>query len=147
MKIIVDADACPREALDICCRLGKIFKVPVLTVASFEHQIDNPNHITVGNSPEETDLKISNLARPSDIAITQDWGLASILLGNNVRCLTPNGKILTDDNIETLLEIRNLNHRFRKGGGRTKGPKKRSGEDNKRFEKMLKNLLKSLPPE
>ena len=141
MKIIVDADGCPREALNICFCLGEKFEVSVLTVSSFEHQIDSPNHITVGNSPEEADIKISNIARPSDIAVTQDWGLASILLGNNVRCLTPAGKVLTEKNIATLLEIRNLKSRIRRGGGRTKGPKKRSEEDNNRFSQALENLL------
>ncbi len=141
MKILVDADACPKKALEICIRLGKEYSIPVWTVASFNHNINSENHILVGNAPEETDVKLMNISQPGDIAITQDWGLAAMLLGKNVSCLSPSGKEFLQENIDFLLEERALKAKYRRGGGRTKGPKKRSDVNDQTFESRLKRLL------
>jgi len=71
VKIIIDADACPKAVLHICRRLGKLYGVPLWTVASFEHGIESERHIVVGNAPQETDIKLINLSEPGDIAVTQ----------------------------------------------------------------------------
>lgn len=141
MKIIIDADACPRPVLHICKRLGKKYGIPLWTVASFEHCIESERHVVVGNSPEEADIKIINLSRPGDIAVTQDWGLAAMLLGKGVRCLSPAGRRYKDSKIDFLLEERNIKFRHRRGGGRMKGPKKRTAEEDSRFETALERLL------
>lgn len=141
MKIVVDADACPKTALQICIRLGSRYGLEVWTVASFNHHIESPHHIVVGNSPQEADLKLVNLAQPGDVAVTQDWGLAAMLLGRGVRCLSPGGQEYTAGNIDFLLEERDLKARFRRGGGRTRGPKKRTPEQDARFEAALENCL------
>jgi len=49
MKIIVDADACPRTALKICIKLGHQYGIPVWTVASFNHNIESDHHTIVGS--------------------------------------------------------------------------------------------------
>lgn len=143
MKMIIDADACPRAVLQICSRLGKRYGVPLWTVASFEHSIDSERHIVVGNSPQETDIKLINLSDPGDIAVTQDWGLAAMLLGKGVRCLSPDGQRYDDNKIDFLLEEKNIKFRCRRGGGRTRGPKKRTPEEDCRFETALLRLLES----
>lgn len=141
MKIIVDADACPRAALKICLDLGKRHSVPVWTVASFEHNIDSKHHVVVGNSPQEVDIKLANLAQRGDVAVTQDWGLAALLLGRGVKCLSPSGRVYSDQNIDFLLEERDIKHRLRRGGGRSRGPKKRTSDDDRRFARALEQLL------
>lgn len=141
MKILVDADACPKKALEICMKLGEKYSVPVWTVASFNHHINSENHILVGDDPQETDVKIMNLSREGDIAITQDWGLAAMLLGKKVKCLSPSGKEFQRENIDFLLEERALKERHRRGGGRTRGPKKRTRAKDNIFKKRLENLL------
>lgn len=141
MKIIVDADACPKKALQICSRLGKKYNIQVWTVASFEHCIDSENHVVVGNSPQEADIKLLNLSAAGDIAVTQDWGLAAMLLGRNVRCLSPSGRQYQSSNIDFLLEERNLKANIRRGGGRTRGPKKRTPAEDNRFEVLLEELI------
>lgn len=141
MKLLVDADACPKKALEICIRLGKKYSVPVWTVASFNHNINSENHILVGNAPEEADLKLMNLSQPGDIAVTQDWGLAAMLLGKSVRCLSPSGREFLRENIDFLLEERALKAKYRRGGGRTKGPKKRADVNDQIFESRLEKLL------
>ena len=141
MKIIIDADACPRSVLQICLRLGRDYGVPVWTVASFEHNIESDHHIVVGNAAQEADLKVMNLTLAGDVAVTQDWGLAAMLLGKKAKCLSPSGKEFGSDTIEFLMEERELKARLRRGGGRTKGPKKRTSKDDQRFEYCLQKMI------
>jgi len=141
MKIIIDADACPRTVLQITIKLGKKYQVPVLTVASFNHNIDSDRHLVVGSDSQEADIKIMNLAKKNDIVITQDWGLAAMILGKEARCLSPYGKQYLPDNMDFLLEERALKAKYRRSGIRTKGPKKRLAEDDKRFETTLVKML------
>lgn len=141
MRIIVDADACPRQVLNTCVRLGSEYRVPIITVASFNHCLQGGNHIVVGNSPEEVDYKIANLATSADLVVTQDFGLASVVLGKGARALSPVGREYRPETIAFLLEERQAKARFRRGGGRTKGLRKRSPCDDRAFVMALKRIL------
>jgi len=141
LKIIVDADACPKAVLQICIRLALQYAILVWTVASFNHNIVSDHHVVVGNASQEADIRVMNLALPGDVAVTQDWGLAAMLLGKGVRCINPDGREFTTTNIEFLLEEREAKAKFRRGGGRTKGPKKRILEDDRKFENGLQDIL------
>jgi uncharacterized protein YaiI (UPF0178 family) len=77
MKILVDADACPRSVLQICMRLGRKYNIPAWTVASFNHDIESDHHFVVGDNSQEVDMKIMNLAEAGDVVVTSDWGLAA----------------------------------------------------------------------
>ena len=141
MKILVDADACPRSALQICTELGRRYNIPVWTVASFNHHIESDHPIVVGDDSQEADIKILNLTETEDIVITGDWGLAAMVLGKGARCLSPAGREYRPEKIDFLLEEREAKARFRRGGGRTKGPKKRTPEDDERFASYLEKIL------
>ncbi|MGI6492157.1 MAG: DUF188 domain-containing protein [Peptococcaceae bacterium] len=141
MKIIVDADAAPKKVMEICRQGAAKFSVPLVTVASFNHRIESEHHITVGNDPQEADLQIINLAGKGDIVVTQDWGLAAILLGKGAAVISPAGRIYRQETIEFLLEERELKARYRRSGGRTKGPRKRTSIDDANFKKNLYRLL------
>ncbi|MZP30699.1 DUF188 domain-containing protein [Heliobacterium undosum] len=141
MKLLIDADACPREVLRISLELGRRYQVPVWTVASFNHVIESDHHVVVGGSSQETDIKVMNLSESGDVAVTQDFGLAAMLIGKGVRCLGPSGRVYAPERIDLLLEERELKARFRRGGGRTKGPKRRTAEEDRRFADSLEALL------
>jgi len=141
MKILVDADACPKSVLRICMKAGRKYGIPVWSVASFNHNIESDHHVVVGNASQEADIKIMNMTDEGDVVITQDWGLASMVLGKRAKCLSPTGREFRSDKIEFLLEEREIKNRFRRGGGRTKGPRKRTIEDDRRFEICLKQSL------
>ena len=141
MKILVDADACPKTALAICQQIARQAGIPVWTVASFNHHIVSDNHIVVGSNPQETDMKIINLAESGDVVITQDWGLAALVLGKKAFALSPSGREYRPDRIEFLLEERETKAKLRRSGGRTKGPKKRSPEDDQTFRDRLLQIL------
>ena len=141
MKLIVDADACPKSVLQICMKVARGYSIQVWTVASFNHNIVSEHHVVVGNSSQEADIRVMNLAQAGDVAVTQDWGLAAMLLGKGVHCLSPAGREFDPAKIEFLLEEREAKAKFRRGGGRTKGPKKRVTEDDQKFEACLQNIL------
>lgn len=144
MKILVDADACPKAALAICMAKGQVYQVPVWTVASFNHNIISDHHIVVGGDSQEADIKVINMTEAGDVIITQDWGLAAMVLGKRAKCLSPTGREYHPDTIEFLLEEREVKAKLRRGGGRTKGPHKRTNEDDEKFAKGLENILRKL---
>jgi uncharacterized protein YaiI (UPF0178 family) len=95
----------------------------------------------VGDDFQEVDMKIINLTEARDIIITGDWGLAAMVLGKGAECLSPMGREFRSEKIEFLLEEREVKAKFRRGGGRTRGPKKRTSEDDRRFEICLEQIL------
>lgn len=144
MKLLLDADACPRSVLKICQEIGEQYHIEVWTVASFNHNISSEHHVVVGNAPQEADVKLMNLAQRGDIVITQDWGLAAMLLGKGAYVLSPHGREYNQLQMDFLLEEREAKARFRRGGGHTPGPKKRSHSDDEQFKaKLLQVITKS----
>lgn len=141
MKIVVDADACPKNALQLCLKIGGEYSVPVWTVASFNHNVVSDHHVVVGNAPEEVDIKVVNLSAAGDVVVTQDWGLASMVLGKPAYCLSPSGREYHRENIEFLMEEREVKAKLRRGGGRTKGPAKRTPADDRNFESSLRQIM------
>ncbi len=141
MKIIVDADACPKAVLQICLQKGQQYGIPVWTVASFNHNITSDHHVTVGSASQEADLKVLNMARRGDVIVTQDWGLAAVALGKGVKCLNPDGRKYQEDQMDFMLEEREMKAKYRRSGGRTRGPKKRTGWDDKKFSAGLDAVL------
>lgn len=143
MKIVVDADACPKGVLAICKKQADLNGIELWTVASFNHQVKSTNHIVVGNASQEADIKVVNISTKGDIVITQDWGLAAMVIGRGAAALSPGGKIFRQDNIDFLLEEREVKAKLRRAGGRTKGPRKRTVEDDQRFERSLVKVIKN----
>lgn len=141
MKILIDADACPKGVLAHSLRLGERYNVPVWTVANFHHQICSDHHITVDGDSQAADLKIANNACTGDIVVTQDWGLAALVLGRGAAAMQPGGRRYCVETIDFMLEERDIKARLRRSGGRTKGPKKRSGEADERFARELEALI------
>jgi uncharacterized protein YaiI (UPF0178 family) len=141
MKILIDADACPRPVLQICMRLGKEYNIAVWTVASFNHDVESDHPIVVGDDFQEADMKIMNLTEAGDVVVTGDLGLAAMVLGKGAKCVSPMGRKFHPEKIGFMLEEREVKAKFRREGGRTKGPKKRTSEDDRKFELCLEKIL------
>lgn len=73
--------------------------------------------------------------------ITQDYGLASLVLPKGVRVFHHSGKEFDEANIGTLLEQRYHSGKLRKAGIRTKGPKPFTEKDHMSFRQALKRQL------
>jgi len=144
MKILIDGDACPKTVLQLCLKYGRHYGIPVWTVASFNHVVDSDYHIVVGDAPQETDLKVVNLTEEGDLVITQDIGLAALVMAKKAKALSPHGREYRPELMSTLLEERELKAKYRRGGGRTKGPSKRTSQEDQQFEVVLDSLLREM---
>jgi uncharacterized protein len=121
--IYVDADSCPvkNEISEIASTYG----FHVCFIASYAHM---PNErakgewVFVDSNKEEVDLYIMNHANKLDIVVTQDIGLASILVNKNVYTLSPRGKEYLEDTMDAALHGRYLSAKMRRSGEYSKGP-------------------------
>jgi len=143
MKILVDADACPVK--EIIVRLAKQRSIPVTMLTDTSHRLNDgySTVITVDKQADSVDFALMGLLSREDMVVTQDFGLAAMVLGKGAHAINQNGMVYTDDNIDRLLMERHISAKVRRGGGRTKGPAKRTKEDNKRFEEVFITMLDS----
>lgn len=137
MKIIIDADACP--VVDIVIDISKKNSLECIIVCDNTHfiQRDGAETITVDKGADSADCRIANLTEKGDIVITQDYGLAALVLGKGAKALNQNGLIYSDANIENLLFTRYIGKKERMAGNKTKGPKKRTAQNDADFIKAF----------
>ena len=78
-----------------------------------------------------------------DIVVTQDYGVAAMILGKGAYGIHQSGKWYTDENIDQMLMERHLTKKARnsKKKHHLKGSSKRTEEDDKRFEVFLNKLI------
>lgn len=141
MRVIVDADACPRSCLESVLRLSRSAGLRVTTVANFNHEIESDDHIVVGGEPQAADIKIANITAAGDVVVTQDTGLAALVMARGAAAIHPCGTIFREDKMDEALEEREIKAKFRRAGGRTRGPLKRTAEDDERFEGNFSRLI------
>lgn len=146
MKIFVDADACPvaiRKLLQFKFSQNK--QISIYFVASYNHQLDhsieNVHRIVVDTHREAADMYIMNHVTKGDIVITQDIGLASVLLSKNICVISFKGKQYTNATIDEQLFFRHINSKRRRTGQKTIGPKKYTIFDLQKFESTLNKIL------
>jgi len=144
MRILIDGDACPVTAL--IQKTAARYGVEVVFFHSTCHYSSNTNGATmeiimVDNVSQAVDMAIINKALKGDIVVTGDFGLASLVLGKGVYAISFSGMIYDENNIDQLLFERHVAGVVRRNGGRTKGPAKRSTNDDKNFEKSLNFLI------
>lgn len=141
MQILVDADACPVK--HIIVRLAKQKSIPVTMLIDTSHELSDgySRVITVDKQADSVDFALVGLLTRDDIVVTQDFGLAAMALGKGAKAVNQNGLVYTDENIDKLLLERYIGQKVRRGGGRTKGPAKRTREDDTSFESAFGKLL------
>jgi uncharacterized protein YaiI (UPF0178 family) len=141
MKIVVDADACPVK--EIIEKAAKKYQLEVIMVSNYHHVInsDYARVVVVDGASQSADIAITNITKCGDIVVTQDYGLASMILGKRAMAISPNGKIFNNENIEGLLMQRFVNYKARKAGLRISGPSKRNAEDDQHFMLNLVMLI------
>lgn len=142
MKILIDADACP--VVDLTIEIAKFFNKEVILFCDTAHELkkDGAKTVTIAQGPDAVDFALLSSVEENDIIITQDFGLASMILTKNAHCLNQNGLIYNKFNIESLLFSRHMSQKMRNSGKRTKGPKKRTTDNNISFKESLISLIK-----
>ena len=143
MTVLIDADGCP--VTDIAIRLCREFHIPCLILCDTAHEFhrDGADTLVFDKGADSVDYAIANRVRQNDLVITQDYGLASMCLSRGCRVLHQDGWEYTCDNIDALLLVRHESRKHRDAGGRFKGPKKRSTQQDQAFESALRSLLQT----
>lgn len=142
MRIFVDGDACPvKEEIVAVARQKQIEVIFVVSMAGYSQRGGEIQQILVDSFPQAVDIAIVNRMETGDVVVTQDYGLALLVLGKRGRAISPRGYIFNDNNIERCLQRRQMHYEARKAGVRIKGPRKRSQQDSVRFQKSFQKLL------
>lgn len=144
MKIYIDADGCP--VVDSTIKIAFENGLEAVIICDTAHSIEYEGvvTITVSQGADSADFKLVNMISRGDIIITQDYGLAAMCLGKDAYVLHQDGLEYTTENICGLLEVRAINKKIRKSGGRTRQMPKRTQSQDKDFEKALRDLIERL---
>ncbi len=146
MKIYVDADACP--VTRIVEKVAKSHQIPVVLLCDTNHVLSSEySEIKViGAGADAVDFALVSLCKKGDIVVTQDYGVAAMILGKGAFGIHQSGKWYTNDNIDQMLMERHISKKARRASGKShlKGPKKRTEEDDKRFEESFEKLTRKV---
>ena len=146
MRIFVDADACP--VVKIIEKIAKKYSVGVTLLCDTNHILQsNYSEVRIiGAGADAVDYALVNMLKKGDVAVTQDYGVAAMVLTKGGFCIHQSGRIFTDDNIGGLLMDRHLAKKARMSNSKhhIKGPKKRTNDDDKRFEEAFEKLISEL---
>lgn len=144
MKVFIDADGCP--VVDSTIELSRKYGIEctILCDTSHEFNREGAKTVTVEKGADSVDFKIVNLVNAGDIVVTQDYGLAAMCLARKAVPISQNGLIFNDKNIEELLYTRYISKKIRNAGGRTKGPSKRTVQQDKDFREKMITLLEGM---
>ena len=141
MIIYVDGDSCPVIPIikDICN--SRDLKYMVISDYNHDLKVPEENRFIVDCEQDEADLYIANRIESDDFLITNDMGLASMVLGKKVTVLNFNGDSINLNNIDVLLFQRHVASRERKNNIYKSKFKKRKKEDDENFRTSLLNTL------
>ena len=141
MALLVDGDACPD--LPAIKDLAWKYQVEMTVFVDYAHFIQDDYFRTIlcEVGSDSVDLVLLKQVQANDLVITQDYGLASLVLSKGAKVLHISGKVIDDNNIEELLMSRYVSAKQRKSGRRTRGPAKRTDEVRNQFLKQLDIIL------
>lgn len=113
-KILVDADACP--VVSIVERLAEKYAVPVILLCDTNHILNSEYSEVkvIGAGADAVDFALLSQCKRGDIVVTQDYGVAAMILGKGAYGIHQNGKWYTDQNIDQMLMERHLAKKARR---------------------------------
>lgn len=141
MQILIDADGCP--VVDSAIQIAAEHHLPCRLICDTSHYFsrEGAQTITVSKGADSADYAIVNMMQKGDIVVTQDYGLAAMVLARGGHPITQNGLVIHNLNVDSLLESRHIAKKIRSSGGRLKGPSKRTNAQNEAFCTQLRNLI------
>lgn len=142
MKIIVDGDGCP--GMNLIEKVAREEEVELIVYSTIDHNIKLDYGVVkrVDAGFQSVDMYVMNETKKNDVVISQDFGVAAMVLGKKAFAISPKGMVYTNDNIERLLFERHLSAKARRAGLRGKNASKRTKEDDMRFYESVKGLVK-----
>ena len=141
MRILIDADGCP--VVNETIKVAHKFNLESIIFCDTSHNFDEKNVkvIVVSKGIDAVDFAILNNIEKGDIVITQDYGLASLVLSRNSYAINQSGMVYTNENIDELLYSRYISKKMRNSGAKIKGPKKRDKSQDIIFKENLEKLI------
>lgn len=109
MKILLDADSCPKAARELVSRRAAKLKLRLIYAANRSIPSSFGTEMEIcPNKENSADDRIVLLAEKGDLVITRDIPLAKRLVEKELLVLDDRGRIFTSENINELLSIRNF---------------------------------------
>lgn len=146
MRILVDADACP--VIKIVEQVAKENDIEVILLCDTNHVLtsDYSEVKIIGAGADAVDFALVNQCTKGDIVVTQDYGVAAMILGKGAYGIHQSGKWYTNDNIDQMLMERHMAKKARRSSSKhhMKGPAKRTEEDDVRFRESFEKLIKKV---
>ena len=144
MKILIDGDGCPVISQSI--KIAKKHNIKLVILCDTSHNFDkyDVEKIVVPKGMDSVDFALVNKVQRGDIVITQDYGLAAMVLSKGGYPINQNGRIYDENNIDELLFSRHVAKKIRNSGNKLKSIKKRSKDDDIKFKEMLDKLIKDI---
>ncbi|MGX7349786.1 YaiI/YqxD family protein [Dolosicoccus paucivorans] len=149
MRLLIDGDGCPVK--QAATQVAKDKQIPITIVTTYDHyqEINDPlvETIIIDAGFDAVDYHLLQMVQPSDIVITQDYGLASLVLAKKAKAIHHTGMIYTVQQIDQLLMQRHIHQherkkkRKRRQKGRIKGPGKFTTEQENYFVNQLTELI------
>lgn len=145
MQVYIDADGCP--VINLTVEIARSYDLEITIVADYAHEFQAAEHVHVvfcDQGKDSVDFAILRLAHKKDIVITQDYGLATLLLAKGCYVISQNGMLYQDGNMEQLLNQRHMSAKIRKKDKHSGHMKKRTKEDDKAFAKAFSVLCEEV---
>jgi len=109
MKILIDADSCPKPVRELVLRRAKKLKLRIIFAANRQIPESSGAEMEIcPNKENSADDRIVELSVKGDLVITRDVPLAKRLVEKSVYVLDDRGRVFTADNINEMLSLRNF---------------------------------------
>ncbi|XPV76615.1 MAG: YaiI/YqxD family protein [Desulfovibrio sp.] len=144
MHIWVDADACPKAIKEILYKTAIRREVKLTLVANNYLNVPSSpliNTIRVGAGFNVADDEIARLAEKGDLVITADIPLADQIVEKGATGLNPRGELYTEENVKSILSMRNLMEELRSAGMAGGGPAPLGPKDKQLFTNQLDKFI------
>ena len=144
MKILIDADSCPKDARELILRTAKKRKIE--TVFAANRAIpgisgENTSMIICPVTDNSADDSLTEIAVPGDLAVSRDLALAKRLLEKGAVVIDDRGRTFTSENINELLSLRDFTVALAENGLGTERTANYSKKDLKKFADSLDREL------
>ncbi|MCL1991847.1 MAG: DUF188 domain-containing protein [Spirochaetes bacterium] len=109
MKILLDADSCPKGARELAIKRSAQLNIKLIFAAN--RQIPEAQGAVMeicGAGENSADDRIVELAAEGDLVISRDIPLAKRLVEKNISVIDDRGRVFTKENINEALSLRNF---------------------------------------
>lgn len=144
-RIYVDSDACPVKAEVI--RVAKRYGLSVTFVSNFWMRLPeewDAKLIVVGGQFDAADDWIVEHVVKNDVVVAGDIPLAHRCIKAGSRVIGPDGRLFDEENIGSILAMRDLLHVLRGAGEITGGPAPFQNKDRSKFLQALDQVIQDI---